>query len=271
MVFNEIVESFPEFKFTFKKLKRGNTLLRLRNYRDVSKFIKTVKPHLRIFTNVRRAIILEDIVDFILEKMHGKHYGSEEHFGFLLSRIAELRKYSKRSVGIKHHNIGALLGREVEGKNVEALIEESKSYIPNDFNNEYLAGLFDAEGYVGLCFQRNPRATFGRYLRPYVNLNLAIYDAGVLFKLREKFTEFNPRIKIRKSNNTAYFQIDTLDGVEGFIKTLYPFSKLPTMKSRLSLILDAIEIIRNKTHYSENDWNKLLKIREELKANSKRR
>jgi len=266
-VFRDIIETFPEFRFTVHKTKVGSSMLRLRNEIDVSKFLKIVRPYIRIFSNVRRAEILEEITDYILNR----GYGSKENFDFLLYHIAELRRYSKRVNVLRSYNISDLLGKEVKGKDIKSLIEESKSYIPKDFDSEYLAGLFDAEGYVGLCFHRNPKATFGCYLQPILNLNLAIYDAGVLLKLKEKFSRFNALVKFRESNNTAYFQISSRDGIETFIKTIYPFSRLPSSKARFDLILEALELIENKTFYNDEIWNKLLKINEELRKLSKRR
>jgi len=108
-------------------------------------------------------------------------------------------------------------------------------------------------------------------MQPVVGINLAIYDAGVLFKLKERFARLNPIIKIRESNNTAYFQISSLNRVEEFIKTIYPLSRLPTMKQRLSLVLEAINIIKETSLYTEDTWSKLTRIREELKAYAKRR
>ena len=270
-VLEEVKASFPSLNFKLKSLKCGCVQLRLSNLRDISCFIKEVKPYLRVFTNVRRAEILEEIVDFILERLHGRHYGSRENFKPLLSRIAEMRRYSKRGMGAKHYDISALIGEKVEGKDVSALIEESKQYTPRDFDDEYIAGLFDAEGYVGLCLHRHPKAAFGYYMQPVVGINLAIYDAGVLFKLKERFARLNPIIKIRESNNTAYFQISSLNRVEEFIKTIYPLSRLPTMKQRLSLVLEAINIIKETSLYTEDTWSKLTRIREELKAYAKRR
>jgi len=106
-VLEEVKASFPSLNFKLKSLKCGCVQLRLSNLRDISCFIKEVKPYLRVFTNVRRAEILEEIVDFILERLHGRHYGSRENFKPLLSRIAEMRRYSKRGMGAKHYDISA--------------------------------------------------------------------------------------------------------------------------------------------------------------------
>ena len=152
-----------------------------------------------------------------------------------------------------------------------SLEEEAKDYVPEDFGLEYLAGLFDAEGYVGIYVHRCPRSRFGYYFRPIINLNLAIYDAGILYKLRDKFADLKPRIKIRKENNTAYFQIDNAECVGKFIRMLYPYVKLPTMRVRMELVLQAIELIMDKAHYNEQGWKELRSIVERLRTYSKRR
>jgi hypothetical protein len=262
-VFRDVVETFPWLHFTVHENKLGMCMLRIRGEEDVYWFLRQVMPHLRIFTNVKRAGILYEIVSFILEHRRGMHYGSDMHFNHLARLVAEMRRYSKRVPRIK---------RNIESeKDINKLRDEGLSYTPPPLTVEYVAGLFDAEGYVGLVKRRHPRALMGIQVYPIVNINLAIYDSAVLFKLKEEFKHLNPQVKFREANNTAYFQITGISNVKRFLETIYPHLRLPSKRSRAEIVLEAIEFMERGEHKTAVGREKLLALVERLESLSKRR
>ena len=263
VIFDDVINTFQGLAFRLKKTNVGNISLVLSKEEDVLAFLRKVRPHLRIFTNVRRATIMEEIVEKLVSTPYRKGHDRSALYASLLDLVAEMRKYSKKTPNIKK-NLPAK-------KDVEQLIEESKSYTCKEPTIEYLAGLFDAEGYVGIYVQRSPRSRFRRYPRFVVNLNLAIYDASILYALREKFAELKPQVKLRRENNTAYFQISGLGNVKAFVDLIRPYSKLPTMRERLELMDEALTLMLDKEHYREEGWRKLMAIIEKLRNLSKRR
>jgi len=262
-VFSDIVETFPDLKFTTFVGRKGTSFLRLRDKEDVYKFLGIIKPYLRVFSNVRRAEIMYEVVKFILEHKHGMHYKSDVHFDYLRDLIAKMRMYSKRSVHMKR-NLEVV-------KDVDWLRDEGQKYVPESFDTEYVAGLFDSEGYVGLINRKHPKALLGFQVYPIVNINLAIYDSSVLLKLKEMFSRFNPQLKFREQNNTALFQIVGNSNVKQFLATLCPYLKLPTMKKRVEIILEAIDFMERGSHKTENGKLKLLEYVNELKPLAKRK
>jgi hypothetical protein len=263
VVFNDIVETFPGLHFTVHRNKLGMCMLRIRSEEDVYEFLKQVMPHLRIFTNVRRAGILYEIVSFILEHRSGRHYGSDRHFGYLARLVEEMRRYSKRVPKVK---------RNIESeKDVSRLRREGLSYTPPPLTVEYIAGLFDAEGYVGLVKRRHPRALMGVQVYPIVNLNLTIYDSAVLFKLKDEFKHLNPQVKLREENNTAFFQITGVSNVKKFLEIIHPHLRLPSKRSKVEIVLEAIEFMERGEHKTIAGREKLLSYIERLKVFSKRR
>lgn len=263
VVFRDVVETFPGPRFTVHENKLGMCRLRIRGEEDVYGFLKQVMPHLRIFTNVKRAKILYEIVSFILEHRRGMHYGSDAHFDHLARLVAEMRKYSKRVPRIK--------GNIESEKDISKLRSEGLSYTPPPLTVEYIAGLFDAEGYVGLVKRRHPRALMGIQVYPIVNINLAIYDSAVLFRLKDEFKHLNPQVKFREANNTAFFQITGISNVKRFLETIYPHLRLPSKRRRVEITLEAIEFMERGEHKTTVGREKLLTYIERLRVLSKRR
>ena len=262
-VFNDIVETFQGLAFRLKKVATGNINLVLSKEEDVLVFLRKVRPHLRVYTNVRRATIMEEIVEKLVSTPFRKGHDRSALFSSLLGLVSEMRRYSKKVPNVKM-NLQAK-------KDIERLIEESKSYTCRMPTHEYLAGLTDAEGYVGISIQRSPRSRFGYYPRFIVNLNLAIYDAGILYVLKEKLADLKPQVKLRYENNTAYFQISGVENVKAFIELIQPHSKLPSMRKRLALVKEAIDLVLNKEHYRKEGWVHLINIIKMLEDLSKRR
>jgi hypothetical protein len=263
IVFDDIIETFPDLKFTILVKREGASILRLRREEDVYKFLGMIRPHLRIFTNVKRAEIMYKVVEFILEHRRGMHYGSNEHFDHLKSLIVEMCAYSKR---------GQRSRRNLEVvKNVQRLKDEGRNYTPPPFNIEYVAGLFDAEGYVGLIKERHPKSLLGFQVYPIVNLNLAIYDSSVLVRMKGMFSYLNPQLKFREQNNTAFFQISGISHVKEFLTILYPHLRLPTKRKRVEIVLKVIDFMEKGYHKTERGKLELLKYINELRRLAKRR
>lgn len=262
-VFDDIISTFQGLAFRLKRGYAGAISLVLSKEEDVLTFLRKIRPHLRIFTNVRRATIMEEIVERLVSTPYRKGRDRSALYASLLDLVAEMRRYSKKTSNIEK-NLPAK-------KDIEQLIEESKSYTCKEPTVEYLAGLFDAEGYIGIYVQRSPRSRFGWYPRFVANLNLAIYDASILYALREKLADLKPQVKLRHENNTAYFQISGMKNIKAFVDLISPYSKLPTMKKRLELVGEALTLMFNKEHYREKGWRKLMVIIEKLRSLSKRR
>jgi hypothetical protein len=262
-VFNDIIETFSDLKFTIIVKREGTSILRLRREEDVCKFLGMVRPYLRIFTNVRRAEIMHEVVEFILKHRRGRHYGSDEFFDYLKGLIVKMRTYSKR-VPRSRKSLEVV-------KDVQRLKDESRNYTPPPFNIEYVAGLFDAEGYVGLIKERHPRSLLGFLVYPIVNLNLAIYDSSVLVRMKEMFSYLNPQLKFREQNNTAFFQISGISHVKEFLTILYPHLRLPTKRKRVEIVLKVIDFMEKGYHKTERGKLELLKFINELRRLAKRR
>jgi hypothetical protein len=261
--FDAVTDAFPGLRFRVERDKLGMCKLRLRGEEDVLSFLEAVEPHLRVFTSVRRAEAVRRAVEAVLDGRRGMHYGSEARFGLLRGLAAEARRYAKRGAGLR---------RNVEAaRDLERLREEGLSYVPGPLGVEYVAGLFDAEGYAGLCIRRHPRALLGFLVQPIVNLNLAIYDAAVLLKMKEMFKELSPQVKFREQNNTAYFQVTGVENAKRFLTAVHPLLRVPSRRRRVEIVLKAIEFMEEGRHRTEEGRRLLLELVAELRSLSKRR
>ena len=276
-VFAYITNIFPELGFKIIDRKQDVSVLRLRRWKDVLLFITTIKPYIRVFTNVKRITLLEEIARIIIENMHGVHYDCKKHMPKILQLIALIRRYAKRSKYSFSNNIADIARKlNIDPKAVlpqfsTTLEEEGMRYDPPDFSWEYFAGLFDAEGYIGLIVRRHPRQRFGYQVHPIVNINMAIYDSKILYKLADKLRHLNPHIKQRRQNNTTYFQIIGVYNVKQFIEFVKPYSKLPTMRTKIELVEKAIDLIHEGAHSDHQKWSELMSIVDKLHSLSKRR
>lgn len=281
-VFNQIINTLKDVNFTIYDQKSvGQSQLRIRGVHNCLTFLKKIKPYIRLPSNIVRLSIYEEMLKLAI---HDDVYRLPT-FKEFLKLLAEYRKYSKRCIGLTRFDIERIL------KNIDSLdrslisllmyrpskadkrelIEKLKNVKVEDFSLHYLSGLIDADGYFGISLKRDRRLAFGYQVLPLFNLNLAMYEMNFLIKLREKLKTLNPNIKTMERNNTAYFQITGAYNVKQLIEMIEDKIHLPSMKKRVSLVKQVIELILRSSPITQREWNQIIILINELRKLSKRR
>ena len=136
----------------------------------------------------------------------------------------------------------------------------------NELN--YIAGLLDGEGYIGVRVMKNNHQRFGYSIQPIIAISVSRTDGSAIFEIKKLLgmgtidnkTRFQTTLRIRKKSD-----------VKRFIQLITPYVRFPSAKRKLALLNQIMDILGERyKRMTKEEFETITQLVIELRKLSKR-
>jgi len=136
----------------------------------------------------------------------------------------------------------------------------------NELN--YIAGLLDGEGYIGVRVIKHSYQRFGYRIQPAIVISVSRNDGSAIFEIKELLgmgtidnrTRFQTTLSIRKKSD-----------VKRFIQLITPCVRFPSTKRKLALLNQIMNILGEQyKRLTKEEFETVIQLVTELRKHSKR-